>query len=290
MGKKPHIKPTHEASSPKKSTPHGEVKRPYTLIDCMKLGRIGNLLFILFIIVCLIYYYSFGSKGHYIIPFEVVAYGIEALGFAFFTLSVVWLDRLVRARTVMKVLLLVYIVVEVLLMLLEFQFLFPTVYNGLSLPLTICHSIFSAGVAFSLLMLDAQNKHLQWFVIITCTLMLTGMFLGLAGYRVYASILVNAFAYVFFFSAMQHQLHLEEMDIDCYGDSARVSTFDSTMFADAPLLVERAPKQKKTLSQRAKSLRQTLTSEEKLILTDQDETFEYEFGVDDADDDDEDDA
>lgn len=271
----------------KKSRPKSreDIKQPYTLSDCMKMGRTGNILFVVFIVVCLIYYYSFASKTALAIPFEVIAYGIELMGFAFFSIGVIWLDKLVRARGVMKVLLLVYICIEVILMLLEFQFIFPNTYNGLSLGLTICHSIFSAGVAFSLLSLDPSNKKMEVFVIITCTMMLAGMFFGIAGYRVYASILVNAFAYIFFFSAMLHQLHLDELDIDCYGDKAKVATFDSTMFADSPLMVEKPKREPETLKKKISRLRDSMISDERIVLTDRDEKFEYEFGVDDDTDD-----
>jgi hypothetical protein len=73
-------------------------KRNYTLLDCMKFGKIANILFVLFIILCLIYYYSLASKGHFSVIFELVVYVVETCGFALFTVSVVWLDRLVRAR------------------------------------------------------------------------------------------------------------------------------------------------------------------------------------------------
>ena len=277
--KKRERKQEAQQSAPKSKT-HTEVKRPYTVMDCVKLGRTGNILFVVFIVICLIYYYSFANKGNYIIPFEILAYAVESIGFALFAVSIIWLDRLVRARGLMKTLLLVYIITEVGLMLLEFDFIFPNVYNGLSLPLTIGHSIFSAGVVLSMLALDPSNKKMEAFVIITCTIMLAGMFLGLAGYRVYASILLNAFAYIFFFSAIQYQLHLDELDIDCYGDKAPEAKFDSTMFADTPLLVEKPKKEPQTLRQRLEHMRDTLTSEEHIVLTDTDEKFDYEFGAD----------
>lgn len=271
-------KNTQTREKPKKS--REEVKRPYTVMDCMKLGRMGNIMFVVFIVICLIYFYSFANRGNYIIPFEIIAYAVESIGFALFSVGVIWLDKLVRARGVMKVLLLVYIATEAVLMLLEFKFIFPNVYHGLSLPLTIGHSIFSAGVALSLLSLDPSNRKMEAFVIITCTIMLAGMFLGLLGYRVYASILVNAFAYIFFFSAMQYQLHLDELDIDCYGDKATEAKFDSTMFADSPLLVEKPKKEPETLRKKLEHMRDTLISDEHIILTDTDEKFDYEFGVD----------
>ena len=207
-----------------------EEKRPYTLEDCMKLGLLGNVLFIVFIVVCLIYYYSLAKNGNFVIPFEIFAYVIEMSAFTFFTVSIVWIDRLVRARSVMKVLLIVYIVTEVILMLLEFKLLPFIPYNGLSLPLVIVHAVFSAGVGFSLLMLDPQNTKLQWIVGITCAIMLCGMLPGILGYGVYVSILFNAAAYIVFFAAMKRQVVLGEMDIDCYGDRAKEYKFKSSFF------------------------------------------------------------
>ncbi len=260
--------------------------RKYTLMDCMRFGRIANILFVAFIIICLIYYYSIASKGNYSIPFEVIAYTVETAAFLLFSISVIWLDRLVRARKTMKYLLFSYIITEIVLMLLEFKLLPFEAYNGLSLGVIIAHVLYSAGVSFSLLMLDPPNKRLQWIVGITTCLILAGMLFGIAGYRVYASILINAFAYIFFFTAMEHQLRLEEIDIDCYGSSAKVQNFESTLFADTPTMVDKPVKEKKTLLQTAKRLADEMSSEEQLILTDKDEAFEYEFGVDDDDEDD----
>ncbi|MGN0648738.1 MAG: hypothetical protein ACI4J3_08930 [Oscillospiraceae bacterium] len=264
-----------------------EPKRDYTVMDCMKLGRIANILFVVFIVICLIYYYSLAKNGNFVIPFEIIAYGIEATAFAFFTLCVVWLDRLVRQRLPMKILLICYIVVEVILMLLEFDFLPFIPYNGLSLALTTCHAIFSGGVSLSLLMLAPESKKMQTVVIINSSLILAGMFLGLAGYRVYASILLNAFAYIFFFTAMIHLVRNEEVDIDCYGDKAKSTDFSSTMFADSPILQESvhetaAQKLRKKASAAAKKLTPLSNPVEK--LTD-DADFEYEFGVDDDEED-----
>lgn len=284
-------KQSKKNSSAKKEPPQRkpEPKRQYTLMDCMKLGRIANILFVVFIIICLIYYYSLAKFGKYVIPFEVVAYTIEMLAFAFFTLSVVWMDRLVRQRLPMKILLMVYIVAEVILMLLEFDFIPLDFYNGLSLWLTILHTLFSAGIAFSLLQLAPESKQLQRIIFIVCSVMLAGMFLGLAGYRVYASILLNAFAYIFFFTTMIHLLRNEDISVDCYGDRAESKSFTSTMFADSPLLTEQT--EKETVSQKLKKTASTVA--DKLtpkanpnpILTD-DDSFEYEFGVEEDDDED----
>ena len=86
--------------------------RKYTLTDCMRFGRIANILFVVFIIVCLIYYYSLASKGDFSIPFEVVAYSIEIIAFLLFSTSAIWMERLVRARKIMKFLLIIYILVD----------------------------------------------------------------------------------------------------------------------------------------------------------------------------------
>ncbi|MBR5405657.1 MAG: hypothetical protein IK107_05110 [Oscillospiraceae bacterium] len=270
-------------------------KRDYTLTDCMRFGLIANILFVVFIVICLIYYYSLARKGTYVILFETVAYTTEMLGFALFILSVVWTNKLVRARGVMKVLLPVYIGIEVLLMLLEFELLpdiVPfTLYNGLSLGLIIVHVLFSAGVSLSLLQMEPDNKRVQIIVAVTCGIILSGMMTAAAHYRVYASILVNAFAYIFFFAAMYLLLQREEVRVDCHGDRAEETSFTSTMFADSPLLQEKPEKRRRTLGQIAKDAARQISSEEQAVLTDEDESFEYEFNVleDDTDDDDLDD-
>ncbi|MBP0971626.1 MAG: hypothetical protein J5753_06260 [Oscillospiraceae bacterium] len=263
--------------------------RSYTLMDCMKMGRLANILFIAFIVISLIYYTVFSKTGAYFIPFEVVAFSIEAIAFVLFAVCAVWLDRLVRARGVMKVLLIVYITAEVVLMLNEFgliPFMSPVGKNTFFI---IAHVIFSAGVSLSLLMLDPQNRRLQTIVIITTAIILSGMLTAIAEYRVYASILVNAIGYIVFFSAMVRQLALEEMDIDCYGDQAKVSEISSTMFADTPTMVEIPGREVPvTLEQKLRRLKAKLTpTDERIVLTDDDEKFEYEFGAD-ADDDDDD--
>ena len=265
------------------------VKRPYTLVDSMKLGRLANILFVVFIIFCLIYYYVLAKKGNYVMFFEVVAYSIETIAFVTFTVSVVWMDKLVRSRLLMKILMITYICVEVFLMLLEFDLLPIKSYNGLSFWLVIGHAVFSGAVSFSLLMLDPANKRMERIIIITATIILGGIFLGYFRYRVYASILLNAFAYIFFYSAMLHQLRLEEIRVDCYGDSAVEKSFSSTMFSDVPTMVEKPVREKESLSKKAKRAAVLLNLEntEREVLTDKDEKFEYEFGVIEEDEDDE---
>ena len=269
--------------------PREQAEWKYTLKDCMKLGLVANLLFVAFIIICLIYYYIFARKGNYVIPFETIAYTTEALGFALFILAVVRTDKLVRARGLMNVLLPVYIAVEVILMLLEFDLFIPvcpfTYYNGLSQWLIIAHVMFSAGISLSLLQMEPGNKRLQVIVGITCGVILAGILTAASGARVYTSILINAFAYIFFFAAMHQLLRLEEVQVDCHGDRAEESSFSTTMFTDSPLLTLPPEKRRRTFGQIAKDAARQLSAEEQSVLTDENEQFQYEFGVDDADDD-----
>ncbi len=278
------LPPKEEPPQTEKRTAR-EIIRDYTLIDCMKLGFIANLLFVIFIVICLIYYYSLAKFGKFVIPFEVVAYTVEVMGFMLFILSVIWMDKLMRARTLLKILLPVYISIEVLLMLLEFELLPFIPYNGLSLALIITHAIGSAAVAFSLIQLDPQNRRVQLIVAVTVSICLAGMLPGIAGLRVYSSVLINAFAYIFFFLTMHRQLVNEEVDVDCHGDRAKVTSFSTTMFTDSPLLQEKPKKERRTVRQLAKDAADRITGEEQLVLTDEQEKFEYEFGVQDEDDD-----
>ena len=264
-------------------------ERDYTLVDCMKLGLIANILFVAFIIICLIYYYSLAKFGKYVIPFEIVAYGTDAMGFALFTLGVVWMDKLMRARTLLKVLMPLYITMEVVLMLLEFNLLPFIPYNGLALSSLIIHALLSAGISLTMLQLNPQSRRVQVIVAVTTMIILAGMLPGIAGYRVYASVLINAFAYIFFFAAMRRQLVNEEVEIDCHGDRAKVTSFSTTMFSDEPLLQEPPEKKRRTVAQLAKDAAARLTAEERPVLTDSSEHFEYEFGADDDDDDEYDD-
>ena len=276
--------PKKEQTQPHKRSTR-EIIRDYTLIDCMKLGFIGNLLFVVFIVICLIYYYSLAKFGKFVIPYEVVAYTVEVMGFMLFILSVIWMDKLMRARTLLKILLPVYICIEVLLMLLEFDLLPFIPYNGLSLALIVTHAIGSAAAAFSLIQLEPQNKRVQIIVAVTVCICLAGMLPGIAGLRVYSSVLINAFAYIFFFLTMHRQLVSEEVTVDCHGDRAKVTSFSTTMFSDSPLLEEKPKKERRSVRQLAQNAADRLTGEEQVVLTDTDEKFEYEFGVQDDDDD-----
>ena len=70
-------------------------------------------------------------------------------------------------------------------------------------------------------------------VIIVCIgLIMGGMFGNLMGIRIYFSILVNAIAYSLMFGAIIYMLKKEIIEIDCYGDSARVAEYKSVFFEE----------------------------------------------------------
>ena len=72
------------------------------------------------------------------------------------------------------------------------------------------------------------------------------------------------------------------------GSTASAATGEA-MFADVPTMTEipKEEKKKRSLREKARRFAEDLSSEEISVLTDNEEKFEYEFGVDDDDDDDE---
>lgn len=193
-------------------------------------GLVGNLFFVLFSIVCYIYYKTFGIDGIVIKFIEVIAYVCEAAGFIFLLMSIINLCRTVRMRKLMKFGFSAYLLVELILMVLELNAFKFTFYNPYSLILAIFHSIFSAAVCFTFLSLDPGKTCLEIMVTVAVGIMLGGMFGNIFGIRIYFSILANALAYVILFASINRMLAREMIEIDCYGDKARVVEYKSTFF------------------------------------------------------------
>ena len=128
-----------------------ERKRPFRLDTCFKLGLIGNICFVVFIVICLIYYYTFSESGTFRLGFDIAAYIVEFTGFGLMALAIAGICVTVRQRGLMKTLLSVYVCGEVFLMLLDFDFIHLDIYNGRSNLLIILHAILSALVGFSFL-------------------------------------------------------------------------------------------------------------------------------------------
>ncbi len=207
-----------------------ERKAPFSFDKCLRLGLVANVMFLIFIVLCLIYYYLFGNSGVLHGLFDAVAFTVEFAGFFLMGLTIVGLCMTIRQRRVMKTLMSVYVVAETVLMLLDFGFIDLSFYNGQSVPLIVAHAICSALVGMTYLQLEPKRVSLQICVCIMEGLILSGMLSAVFHLRVYGSIFMNAVAHVFLFAALRYLLRQEELEVDCYGDRAKVTTYKSTFF------------------------------------------------------------
>ncbi|MDE6777782.1 MAG: hypothetical protein K2J25_07550, partial [Oscillospiraceae bacterium] len=80
------------------------------------------------------------------------------------------------------------------------------------------------------LSLEPKNISLEIAIIITETIILSGMFGVVFGLHVYISLFANSIAYVVFFSIMRFLLSQERIMIDCHGDKAKEYKFKSSFF------------------------------------------------------------
>ena len=202
------------------------------LLICFYFAPFGNIAFILFAIVCFIYYYAFGSIGIIVKSIEITAYVFEGIGFIMNLISAVYFFRTVRARLPMKIGYCVYIIAELVMMILELNSYRISFYEPYSLPLAIIHSLFSAGICFTFLLLEPKTTCLEVMVTISVAIMFFGMMGNIFGIRIYFSILTNAFAYVLLFGSVIFFIRQERIEIDCYGDKARVARYKSTFFEE----------------------------------------------------------
>ncbi len=200
------------------------------LKKCFQLGQYANLLFLLFAVVCVVYYWLITRHGVELIVLEIAAYTIETSGFICMLLSLMNFWKIVRHRYLMKAMMLVYLIVEVVIMIMDFNADHFPFYESNSMWLNICHSIFSAATCFSYLALQPKNTALEISIIITVTIILSGMFGVIFGWSVYISIFANSVAYVVLFSLLRFLHSQERLEVDCHGDRARVQTFKSTFF------------------------------------------------------------
>lgn len=206
------------------------LKEPFSLKTCFQFSLYGNICFIIFIIICLFYYYLFGESGIRVIAFDIAAYLAEGTGFVLYLLGIIGLCRNVLEHRPLKVLLVIYIVAEILLMLLDFRFIDLSFYNGQSVPLIITHAILSAGIALMHLTLEYRRGPLHTAVMILVVIILSGMFSAALNFRIYGSIFMNAVGYIFFYARLIHLLNQEELEIACCTDPVRVQTYKSTFF------------------------------------------------------------
>ncbi len=198
----------------------------------LNLGLIGNALFIIFSIVCFIYYLIFDLENGFVKFLEIVAYLCEFSGFGCLIVSDILISKTARMRKWLKIAYSVYIVTEAVMMTLELNSYRIDFYKPYSLLLAIVHSIFSAMVCFAFLTFDPDKKSYEIIIIICIGIMLGGMLGNVIGIRIYFSIFTNAIAFLLLFSSIKYMLKREIIEIDCYGDKARVAEYKSTFFEE----------------------------------------------------------
>lgn len=196
----------------------------------LTLGLVGNLFFVLFSIICFFYYYTFGINGIIITFIEVIAYACEVIGFICLILSIILICKTVRMRMSLKISFPVYIITEIVLMFLELNSYKMEFYKPYSLVLAIGHAVFSALVCFTFLSLDPGKVCLEILIVVSFAFILAGMLGNILGIRIYFSILTNAVAFSIMFATIKWMLAREMIEIDCYGDKARVAEYKSTFF------------------------------------------------------------
>lgn len=196
-------------------------------------GAVGNILFVVFAFVCLIYYLTYHSGSAFSKILEVTAYLVELSGFGLLIYADYLLIISVRFRRTMKVCFTGYIILEALMMVLELNAAKISFYAPYSLPLAIVHSIISGAACFAFLQLDPENKRFEFLIIGSVGIVLAGMLGNIMGIRVYFSIALNALGQVLLFIGINRLMERQLIEIDCYGDRASVSEFkSSTLFSD----------------------------------------------------------
>ena len=195
------------------------------------LGMLGNILFIGFAAVCMIYYATFSSSV-FTKLLEGLAYTLEIGGFMVLAYSDYLLCVSTRMRRLMKISFALYILFESIMMILELNSASFDFYAPYSLKLAVFHSLVSAGVCFAFLQADPDSKKYEYLVIMCIGIIFIGMLGSIMHIRIYFSILINAIAFTVLFGGIRYLLGKEEMEIDCHGDKATVSEYNSDFFKD----------------------------------------------------------
>lgn len=195
-------------------------------------GLIGNLLFVAFGLICLIYYYTYVKDSLFSRIIEILAYCTEFMGFGLLLYADWLLIKSIRLRRLLKVSFSAYILLEAVMMILELNTYRVDAYEPYSLALAIVHAVVSGLVCFSFLQLDPDN--VKWEIAIgACfTLIIAGMLGNILGIRVYFSIITNAVGFSVLFAAMKFFRDRDQIEIDCYGDRANPVEFSSSTLFD----------------------------------------------------------
>ncbi len=208
---------------------HPKLKR------CFQFGQYANILFLAFAFVSVLYFWLIARHDCEVIALEIAAYTIETGGFVLMLFSLLNFWKIVRHRYIMKAAMLVYLIVEVIIMIMDFNAESLPFYQSNSMALNIGHSIFSAGICFTYLSLEPKNTALEVSIVIAVTIILMGMFGTIFNLNVYISLFANSIAYVVLFSILRFLHAQERIMVDCHGDRAREQKFKSTFFDDFDL-------------------------------------------------------
>ena len=197
------------------------------------LGLFGNLLFVLFALLCFWFYSIYDPDSLFVNLLEKAAYITLYSGFICLAGAEVLLWRTMRMRIWLKIGFALYIIMEAFMMYCELNsYEVMSFYEPYSLKLAIVHSMLSAIVCFLFVYLDPYKTPYEVMIILCIGIILGGMFGNLIGIRVYFSILVNAIAYSMLFAGIRIMIKREIIEIDCYGDRARVAEYRSVFFEE----------------------------------------------------------
>lgn len=205
-------------------------------------GMLGNIAFVVFGLICLVYYYTYYGGSLHSRILEAVAYGVEVFGFGMLIYSDYLLIASARFRRLMKISFTAYIILEALMMILELNSAYLSFYKPYSLPLAIVHAVVSAAACFSFLQLDAENTRFEVVIVAAIAAILAGMFGNILGIRIYFGIMINALGFAFLFGSIMFLQKRGDINIDCYGDRARVAEFSSESLFNDPEVIESAKK------------------------------------------------
>ncbi|MDE5764998.1 MAG: hypothetical protein K2N49_02315 [Ruminococcus sp.] len=196
-------------------------------------GLVGNILFIAFGLLCLLYYYTYEYGSIFTRIMEVLAYSTEIMGFGLLAYADYLLITSIRLRRLLKVSFSAYILLEAVMMILELNAYKIEFYKPYSLPLAIIHAVISAAACFAFLQLDPHNVKWEFAVGSCITLILAGMLGNILGIRIYFSIILSALGFTVLFGTLKFFHDRQQIEIDCYGDRAVERVFNSsTLFSE----------------------------------------------------------
>ena len=199
----------------------------------LTLGLMGNAFFVLFALLCLWFYTVYTPNSGFAKFLEVIAYISLISGFICLAGSEFFMWKTMRMRLWLKISFALYILMEVFMMYCELHsYEVMNFYDPYSLKLAIVHSVLSAAVCFMFVYLDPYKTPYEVLIILCIGLILGGMFGNLIGIRIYFSILMNAVAFLILFIGIQQMIKREIIEIDCYGDRARVAEYRSVFFEE----------------------------------------------------------